>query len=78
MQILNKTLSWSHNPEVAGAYIIRIPNHDLSEKMAKRCMESCARVGQNAQYWDAFDGTGNITDGLLFHLMLNKKAGCLG
>lgn len=65
MKILNKTLSWSHNPEVEGTYIIRIRNHKLSEQMAKRCMDSCEKVGQKAQYWDAFDGTGNMMEGIV-------------
>ena len=53
-----KSLFWSYNLAVKKSYIIRIKNNLTSENLAKRCFESCSRVGQNVEYWDAFDGTG--------------------
>lgn len=38
------------------AYIIRINGHEGSEKKAAHCAESCEKVGQKWEYWDAYDG----------------------
>lgn len=38
------------------AYIIRIDSHASSETKAKRCANSCDAVGQNWEYWDAYNG----------------------
>ena len=52
-------LYWKHDMTAGDAYIIRINDHEFSEKMAKRCASSCNRVGQPYQFWDAYDGTGD-------------------
>jgi len=58
MQILKETLNWKYNIKTSKAYIITIKDHENSEKMATRCLESCQKVGQPAEIFDAFDGTG--------------------
>ena len=52
-----KSLFFSYDVKVSGAYIIRLKGHELSESLAKRCADSCDKVGMKYQYWDAFDGT---------------------
>jgi len=52
-----KSLFLSYDVKVSGAYIIRLKGHELSESLAKRCADSCDKVGMKYQYWDAFDGT---------------------
>lgn len=54
-----KSLYYSYNMQVEGAYIIRIKNHQESEELAKGCAESCEKVGMPYQYWDAYNGTGD-------------------
>jgi GR25 family glycosyltransferase involved in LPS biosynthesis len=60
MEILKDTLNWKYDVNVSKAYIITIKNHANSESMAARCLESCRRVEQDAEIFDAFDGTGNL------------------
>ena len=48
---------------VENAYIIRLKNNAISEKMAARCAQSCEMVGQQYVFWDAYDGT-NKQDGI--------------
>jgi len=57
LKTLDKTLNWKYITEVENSYIIRIKDHKNSEMMAQRCLDSCFRVGQKAELWDAFDGT---------------------
>jgi glycosyl transferase family 25 len=52
-----KSLFFSYEAKVSGAYIIRLKGHELSESLAKRCADSCDKVGIKHHYWDAFDGT---------------------
>jgi hypothetical protein len=52
-----KSLFLSYDVKISGAYIIRLKGHELSESLAKRCADSCDKVGMKYQYWDAFDGT---------------------
>lgn len=54
-----QTLSYSFNIRAQGAYIIRIPGNEKSQRLARRCSESCDQVDQPWQYWDAYDGTGS-------------------
>lgn len=58
MQTLSETLKWNFNTTIDKAYIITIKDHELSEQMAQRCLDSCRRIGQEAEIFDAFDGTG--------------------
>lgn len=58
MERLDETLSWSYRTEVAKTYVVTIRGHAGSEAMSARCLESCASVGQEAERFDAFDGTG--------------------
>lgn len=60
MKILKDTLNWKYNIKTSKAHIITIKGHENSEKMAARCLDSCNRVGQPAEIFDAFDGTGNL------------------
>lgn len=46
--------------EIAETYIVRLKGNNTSETLAARCMESCEKVGQKAQYFDAVDGTSGI------------------
>jgi len=52
-------LYYSYNNLVRNAYIITVKGNSKSEELSRRCQESCRRVGQSFQVWDAFDGTGN-------------------
>ena len=51
-----KSLSFSYNTTVDTAYIIRVAGHVSSETQAAQCLESCEKVGQTAEYWDAYNG----------------------
>lgn len=51
-----KSLFFSYNTSVDKAYIIRIKDNKISENIASRCASSCTEVGQNWQYWDAYNG----------------------
>jgi GR25 family glycosyltransferase involved in LPS biosynthesis len=64
MQILNETLHPKYDLVVDKAYIITIRGHETSEKLASRCLESCKRVGQKAEIYDAFDGTDPNVEGI--------------
>jgi glycosyl transferase family 25 len=50
-------LNFSYTFDVEKAYIIRIKGHEKSEGMAKRCADSCEKVGMGFELWDAYDGT---------------------
>lgn len=41
------------------AYIIRVAGNENSEVQAKRCADSCDKVGQPWEYWDAYNGIVN-------------------
>lgn len=64
MEILNETLAQRYDIEVEGTYIITIKGHELSERLAARCLASCERVGQRAEIFDAFDGTDDSVRGI--------------
>ena len=51
------SLSFSYNMNVSRAYIIMLPGNEISERLASRCLASCIKVGQPAEYYQAFDGT---------------------
>jgi GR25 family glycosyltransferase involved in LPS biosynthesis len=42
--------------KIESAYIITIKNHLLSERLAKRCYDSCISVDMPVKIWQAFDG----------------------
>lgn len=65
MEILKETLNWNYKINVSKAHIITIKNHEASEQMAARCLESCRRVGQPAEIFDAFDGTGRLSQDII-------------
>lgn len=65
MEILKESLNWKYNIKTSKAYIITIKDHENSEKMATRCMESCQKVGQPAEIFDAFDGTGRLNPDII-------------
>jgi hypothetical protein len=54
-----QSLNYSYNQSVTKAYIIRIPNHEMSMQKAERAAESCELTGMDWEYWDAYDGVQN-------------------
>lgn len=54
-----QSLYYSYTPFVDKAYIIRIKGHELSEKKAQECANSCERIKMPYEFWDAYDGTVN-------------------
>lgn len=60
MEILKETLNWKYTTKVSKAHIITIKGHEVSEAMAERCLKSCQKIGQSAEIFDAFDGTGKF------------------
>lgn len=52
------SLSFSYNLDVERAYIIRVAGNDKSEQLATRAADSCKKVGQSYQLWDAYNGLG--------------------
>lgn len=54
-----QTLFNSYNTTPSKAYIIRVVGNENSETQAKRCADSCDKVGQSWEYWDAYNGIVN-------------------
>lgn len=54
-----KSLYYNYDTVVDKAYIIRVAGNENSEKQAKRCSDSCDKVGQKWEYWDAYNGMEN-------------------
>ena len=54
-----QSLNYSYDQSVTKAYIIRIPNHEMSMQKAQRAAESCDLAGMDWEYWDAYDGIQN-------------------
>lgn len=54
-----KTLFNSYDMVPSKAYIIRVKDNATSEDLAKQCAESCEKVGQAYEYWDAYNGVAN-------------------
>jgi len=57
MDLLNAT-RFSEDREIESAYVITIRGHELSERLARRCIQSCKDVQMPVKVWEAFDGTG--------------------
>jgi hypothetical protein len=57
-----KSLYFSYDMTVDYAYIIRIKGHDISERKSAECAQSCFNVGMPYQFWDAYDGTGEVIE----------------
>ena len=53
--------------DVATAYIIRVADLEASEKRSANCAESCDKVGQKWEYWDAYNGVGEKLEVSLHH-----------
>lgn len=51
-------LNNAYNVKVQNTYIIRIKGNPISEQLAERCAESCDKIGQSYEFFDAVDGTG--------------------
>lgn len=49
-------LFYSRQIDVESAYIITLKGNDISEKLSKRCQQSCINVGMNYNIWEGFDG----------------------
>ena len=47
-----KSLYFSYDVEVDKAYIIRVSGNEKSEALAKRCADSCEKVGMPYAYWE--------------------------
>lgn len=60
-------LSFSYDMDVATAYIIRVAGLEASEKRSANCAESCDKVGQKWEYWDAYNGVGEKLEVSLHH-----------
>ena len=60
-------LSFSYDMDVATAYIIRVADLEASEKRSANCAESCDKVGQKWEYWDAYNGVGEKLEVSLHH-----------
>ena len=54
-----QTLFNSYNMTPSKAYIIRVAGNENSETQSKRCADSCDKVGQPWEYWDAYNGIVN-------------------
>lgn len=54
-----KSLFNSYNVQVDKAYIIRVVGNEKSEQLAKVCAESCDKVSQPYEFWDAYNGLGS-------------------
>ena len=56
-------LFFSYDLTPSKAYIIRVEGHEDSEEKAAHCAESCDKVGQEWEYWEAYNGLdGEIKD----------------
>lgn len=56
-------LNFSYNMQPSKAYIIRVEGLEDSEKKSAHCAESCDKVGQEWEYWEAYNGLdGEIKD----------------
>lgn len=51
-----KSLFFTYNTTVDTAYIIRVGGNANSEGQAKRCSDSCDKVNQPWEYWEAYNG----------------------
>lgn len=50
-------INWSYDRAIESAYIITVRGNDVSERMSKRCQQSCEQVGMPYKVWDAYNGT---------------------
>lgn len=66
-----KSLFYSWDMNIDAAYIITLKGNSVSERLSKRCVESCKSVDMPYKIWEAFNGTG---DEILVpeHLMYNS------
>ena len=51
-------LFFSYDLGVDCAYIIRVKGLEDSEHKSANCAASCEQVGQQYEYWDAYNGIG--------------------
>jgi hypothetical protein len=58
-QIVN-TLNYKMHFDDVEAYIITLKNNLVSERLSKRCQDSCNKAGQPFHIWEAFDGTSGV------------------
>jgi GR25 family glycosyltransferase involved in LPS biosynthesis len=57
MKQIVDSLNYKMHFDDVDAYIITLKNNKISEKLSKRCQESCIVAGQPFKIWEAFDGT---------------------
>jgi hypothetical protein len=55
---MRETLSYAYNIKVEQAYILHLPGNKQSDRMTKRCVESCESTGQKYKLWEGFNGLG--------------------
>lgn len=66
--VLNSTLNFSHDKQIESAYIISLPNNEISKKHTKKCIESCEKINLQYKIQEGFDGTDKKTIKIPKHL----------
>ena len=56
-KLTKETLIHKYDIKIESAYCIVVKDHEVSEKMARRCIESCNKLQMPVKRWEAFDGT---------------------
>lgn len=54
-----KSLFYSYDRDVENTYIITLKNNENSQRLSKRCQESCEKIEQKYKIWDAYNGIEN-------------------
>jgi hypothetical protein len=67
---MRETLSYAYNIKVEQAYILHLPGNKQSDRMTKRCVESCENTGQKYKLWEGFNGLG---EGIIAPKHLEKE-----
>ena len=57
------------------AYIIRVDGLEDSEKKSADCAESCDKVGQDWEYWEAYNGVGGEIEAPAHHNAIMEGPG---
>ena len=54
------SLFYSYDRQIENTYIITLPGNENSERLTKRCQDSCERVEQKYKLWQAYDGIKDV------------------
>ena len=57
MEFFEKNSSKNNDAKIQSSYVIVIKNHETSERLGARCIDSCNKEKMPWERWDAFDGT---------------------